>query len=92
MKKDLTCEKKNPTTWDFGFHKTTKALTDAGATVICYHETIGAVTGASLRRRVAEILTAQGGAAVQACEQKKKKKKSNHHHKADYSFTQIIHF
>lgn len=44
------------------------ALTDAGAAVVCYHETIGAVTGASLRRRVAEILTAQGGAAVQACE------------------------
>lgn len=46
------------------------ALTYTGAGVIGYNETIRTVARTSLRRRVAEVLTAQGGAALQACEQK----------------------
>lgn len=49
----------------------TSALTYTGPAVICQNETIGAVAGAALGRWVAKILTAQGGAAVQACEEKK---------------------
>lgn len=37
-----------------------------GAAVIGYNETIGAVAGSSFRRQVAEVLTAQGGALIQA--------------------------
>lgn len=51
--------------------KMTSALTYTAATVVCQHETIGAVAGAALGRWVAKILTAQGGAALQACEEKK---------------------
>lgn len=46
------------------------ALTYTGAAVIGYNETIRTVASTSLRRRVAEVLAAQGGAALQACEQK----------------------
>lgn len=50
----------------------TSALTYTGPAVVCQNETIGAVAGATLGRGVAKILTAQGGAAIQACQEKKK--------------------
>lgn len=50
-----------------GLHKHA-ALTDTGAAVIGHSETIGAIASASLGRRVAEELAAQGGALLQACE------------------------
>lgn len=43
-------------------------LTYTGTAVIGYSETIRAVASTSLRRRVAEVLTTQGGAPLQACE------------------------
>lgn len=46
------------------------ALTYTGAAVIGYNETIRTVASTSLRRRVTEVLAAQGGAALQACGQK----------------------
>lgn len=53
---------------DFVFKKTYMALTYTGTAVIGYYKTIRAVASTSLRRQVAEELTAQGGALVQACE------------------------
>lgn len=44
-------------------------------TVIQYNETTGAVASTSFRRWVAEELTAQDGALIQACEQKSNKSK-----------------
>lgn len=71
----------------------TSVLTDTGATVVCQHETIGAVAEAALWRCMAEILTAEGGAAFQACEEKTGVgEKSNHHQKEDLGFTLMIHF
>lgn len=42
-------------------------LTYTGTTVVGYNEPIGTVANSTLRRRVAQVLTAQGGAALQAC-------------------------
>lgn len=49
------------------FQELKQALTGAGATVICHNKTIRTVACASLRRRVAKELTAQGGATIQTC-------------------------
>lgn len=45
------------------------ALTYTGTAVIGYSETIRAVAAPPLRRRVAQVLTTQGRALVQACKQ-----------------------
>lgn len=71
----------------------TSVLTDTCATVVCQYETIGAVAEAALWRWVAEILTAEGGTAFQACEEKTGVgEKSNYHQKEDFGFTLMIHF
>lgn len=44
------------------------ALTYTGTAVIGYNETIRTVASTSLRRQVADELTAQDGALLQACE------------------------
>lgn len=42
-------------------------LTYTGTTVVGNNEPIRAVANSTLRRRVAQVLTAQGGAALQTC-------------------------
>lgn len=42
-------------------------LTYAGTTVVGNNEPIRAVANSTLRRRVAQVLAAQGGAALQTC-------------------------
>lgn len=67
-------------------------LTHTGATVVCQHETIGAVAEAALWRWVATILTAQGRAAFQTCEEKKGGREIKSSPKEDLGFTLMAQF